>query len=72
MRWSALLVGLLELARGWHAEYGTSALMALLAMSSSVFGGWLYHLQRDHVRALWSRDRGGSAARLHNRVTDHS
>jgi glycopeptide antibiotics resistance protein len=63
VRWSAALVLLLETARGWHADYGASVFMALLALSASVFGGWLYHLQRDHVRALWARDRGTSASR---------
>jgi hypothetical protein len=76
VRWSALLVTLLEVARGWHAQYGASALMALLALTASVFGGWLYHLQRDHVRALWTRDRGGArgAERLSGRaaVWSHS
>ncbi|MEO8000103.1 MAG: VanZ family protein, partial [Gemmatimonadaceae bacterium] len=57
-RWGGALAVMLELARGWHAAMGASVLMGALAIAASVFGGWLYHLQRDHVRALWARDRG--------------
>lgn len=57
-RWGGALACMLEIARGWHEQLGASALMATLAISATVFGGWLYHLQRDHVRALWTRDRG--------------
>ncbi|MEO7360069.1 MAG: hypothetical protein ABI120_07060, partial [Gemmatimonadaceae bacterium] len=56
--WGGALAMMLEIARGWHAEQGASVLMGALATSASVFGGWLYHLQRDHVRTLWARDRG--------------
>ncbi|MEP6781944.1 MAG: VanZ family protein [Gemmatimonadaceae bacterium] len=56
--WGGSLVSMLELARGWHTQFGASALMASLSIAATVFGGWLYHLQRDHVRALWTRDRG--------------
>ena len=58
LRWGGALAVMLEIARGWHAEFGASVLMGALAIAASVFGGWLYHLQRDHVRALWARDRG--------------
>ncbi|MDQ6612110.1 MAG: VanZ family protein, partial [Gemmatimonadota bacterium] len=56
--WGGALALMLEIARGWHEELGASVLMAALAITATVFGGWLYHLQRDHVRALWTRDRG--------------
>ena len=50
---SGLLLGaLLEIARGWHAQFGASLLLGLFAVAASVFGGWMYHLQRDYVRAL--------------------
>lgn len=62
--WGGGIAVMLELARGWHAEFGASVLMGTLAISASVFGGWLYHLQRDHVRALWARDRGTNTAYL--------
>ena len=58
LRWSGALALMFELARGWHAELGASVIMGALATAASVFGGWLYHLQRDHVRTLWARDRG--------------
>ncbi len=56
--WGGALAVMLEIARGWHAEQGASVLMGALATAASVFGGGLYHLQRDHVRTLWARDRG--------------
>ncbi len=56
--WGGVLATMLEIARGWHAHFGASAFMAALAITATVFGGGLYHLQRDHVRALWTRDRG--------------
>jgi hypothetical protein len=49
------LVLLLEFARGWNSTLGASGILALLAVGAGVFGGWLYHLQRDHVRTLLSR-----------------
>ncbi|MBC8089019.1 MAG: VanZ family protein [Phycisphaerae bacterium] len=64
MCWGGGIAVMLELARGWHAQFGASVLMGALAISASVFGGWLYHLQRDHVRALWARDRGPNAVYL--------
>lgn len=51
-RWGGGLSLLLEATRGWHPLYGASASMLLFTVAASVFGGWLYHLQRDHVRAL--------------------
>jgi hypothetical protein len=51
---------LLEWARGWNAMIGASGIVFALAVGSGVFGGWLYHLQRDHVRAL--RERSASDA----------
>lgn len=49
------LAVLLEWARGWNTTIGASGIVLLLAAASGVFGGWLYHLQRDHVRALRAR-----------------
>lgn len=46
------LVLLLEWARGWNTTTGASGAFVLLALAAGLFGGWLYHLQRDHVRAL--------------------
>lgn len=50
--WSGGISLLLEATRGWHPAYGASGMMLLLTCAAGVFGGWLYHLQRDHVRAL--------------------
>lgn len=49
------LVLLLEIARGWNTTVGASAALGVLALAAGVFGGWLYHLQRAHVRTLLSR-----------------
>ena len=53
--WGGGLSALLELARGFHPAYRASALMVLFTIGAAAFGGWLYHLQRDHVRALLRR-----------------
>jgi glycopeptide antibiotics resistance protein len=50
--WSGGISVLLEMARAWHPAYGASVMMLVLTCAAAVFGGWLYHLQRDHVRAL--------------------
>lgn len=51
---------LLEWARGWNATIGASGIVFALAVASGLFGGWLYHLQRDHVRALRERSVTGA------------
>lgn len=71
LRWGGALAVMLELARGWHAAFGASVLAATLAVAASVFGGWLYHLQREHVRALWARDRGHRPDNSTNNQTDN-
>ncbi len=55
LRCSIVLVVLLETARGWNTAQGASLAIALLAVAAGLFGGWLYHLQRDHVRTLLRR-----------------
>ncbi len=59
LRPTAALVLLLEFARGWHAAIGASGVLSLLAIGAGLFGGWLYHLQRDHVRTLRERPSPG-------------
>ncbi|MGV3711272.1 MAG: VanZ family protein [Gemmatimonas sp.] len=61
--YGATLVIMLECARGWHAELGASVSLGAFALAAKLFGGWLYHLQRDHVRALWARDKGDRISR---------
>lgn len=53
--WGGGLSLLLEGARGFHPAYRASALMLLFTISAAALGGWLYQLQRDHVRALLTR-----------------
>jgi VanZ family protein len=50
--WGAGLALLLEIARGFHPMYGASALLWIVTSLAALFGGWMYYLQRDHVRAL--------------------
>lgn len=52
---STLLTVLLEGARGFHPAYHASVLMVAFTIGAAVLGGWLYQLQRDHVRALLTR-----------------
>lgn len=61
LRSSVVLVLLLECARGWNTVTGASLSVSILAVLAGLFGGWLYHLQRDHVRTLLARP----VARLH-------
>jgi hypothetical protein len=55
MRYVLALLVMLETARGWNTAQGASLAIALLAVASGLFGGWLYHLQRDHIRTLLQR-----------------
>jgi glycopeptide antibiotics resistance protein len=55
LRRAGTLVVLLEFARGWNSTIGASGALAVLAVCAGLFGGWLYHLQRDHVRTLLAR-----------------
>jgi glycopeptide antibiotics resistance protein len=57
LTWSGGISLLLEATRGWHPAYGASAAMLVLTCGAGVFGGWLYQLQREHVRALVVRGR---------------
>lgn len=55
MGWGGGVSLLLEATRGWHPDYGASLLMLVFTIAASTFGGWLYLLQRDHVKALVAR-----------------
>jgi glycopeptide antibiotics resistance protein len=57
MRWAGGMSLLLEVARGWYPDTGASVLMWIFTVVAALFGGWLYLLQRDHVRALVDRRR---------------
>ena len=52
----ALLLALgIQLARGFHPALGASLTLFLLSPMAAVFGGYVYVLQRAHVRALVER-----------------
>ena len=55
--WAGGISLLLEVARGWYPDVGASVLLWLFTVVAALFGGWLYLLQRDHVRALVERRR---------------
>ena len=55
--WAGGISLLLEAARGWHPDAGASVLLWLFTVVAALFGGWMYVLQRDHVRALVDRRR---------------
>ena len=57
VRWAGGMSLLLEVAHGWYPDTGASVLMWLFTVVAALFGGWLYLLQRDHVRALVDRRR---------------
>jgi glycopeptide antibiotics resistance protein len=50
--WGSGVALLLEVARGFHPMYGASGLLWVVTSLAALFGGWMYYLQRDHVRAL--------------------
>jgi len=55
--WAGGISLLLEAARGWHPDVGASVLLWLFTVVAALFGGWMYLLQRDHVRTLVDRRR---------------
>ncbi|QJR37083.1 VanZ family protein [Gemmatimonas groenlandica] len=55
--WAGGISLLLEVARGWYPDTGASVLLWMFTVVAALFGGWLYLLQRDHVRALVERRR---------------
>ena len=55
--WAGGISLALQAARGWHPDAGASVLLWLFTVASALFGGWMYLLQRDHVRALVDRRR---------------
>jgi glycopeptide antibiotics resistance protein len=50
--WGALVGAITEGLWGFRAGSSASLVVLALALIASLYGGWLYHLQRDHVRAL--------------------
>lgn len=46
------VAAVLEAARGVQPATGASLAQLLLLLAAGLLGGWIYHLQRDHVRSL--------------------
>jgi glycopeptide antibiotics resistance protein len=55
--WAGGISLALEAARGWYPDIGASLLLWVFTVVAALFGGWMYLLQRDHVRALVERRR---------------
>ncbi len=73
LRWGGGVSLLLETTRGWHPDYGASLLMLAFTVGACAFGGWLYQLQRDHVKALLARRTRADASRVRSaEVLAHS
>jgi len=53
--WAGGISMLLEGARGVHPLYRFSIAMLAFTTVSALFGGWIYQLQRDHIKALLKR-----------------
>lgn len=53
--WAGLAGAIVELLRGFRPGYGASALQLVLSLGAASYGGWLYHLQRDHARQQTAR-----------------
>ncbi|MEO6447173.1 MAG: hypothetical protein ABIZ91_08370, partial [Gemmatimonadaceae bacterium] len=51
---AAILVN--EGIRGFHAGHGASAARGLVLLAATLYGGWLYYLQRRHVLQLLAED----------------
>lgn len=48
----ALAAAAIEGVRGFHPAWGASLAQLWLLVGAGLLGGWIFHLQRDHVRAL--------------------
>jgi glycopeptide antibiotics resistance protein len=59
--WCAAVAAIVEVLRGLHPAHGASAPAFLLFLSAGIIGGLLYHLQREHVRALAAESRRAGA-----------
>ena len=44
-----------ELLEGFRTDGGASALRWVIVVGASLYGAWIYHLQRAHVRRLLGR-----------------
>jgi glycopeptide antibiotics resistance protein len=53
--WSGGVALVAELLEGFRADGGASVVRWLLLVAGGLYGAWLYHLQRSHVRRLLGR-----------------
>jgi glycopeptide antibiotics resistance protein len=53
--WSAVVAVVAQLLEGFRVNGGASGASWAMLVASSVYGAWLYHLQRAHVRRLLGR-----------------
>jgi hypothetical protein len=44
-----------ELLEGFRLDGGASALRWVIIVAAALYGSWIYHLQRAHVRRLLGR-----------------
>jgi hypothetical protein len=49
LAWGVSLALAVQVAHGFHPDLGGSLAHAMLLAAATVYGGWLYHLQRAHV-----------------------
>jgi VanZ family protein len=54
LAWAAALACALEVLWGFRAGHGASLARGSLLAAASLYGGWLYYLQREHVVRLLS------------------
>lgn len=52
---AATIALILEIPSGFQSERGASAVRLILAVTSALFGGMIYHLSRAHIRFLLGR-----------------
>ncbi|MGQ0649402.1 MAG: VanZ family protein [Gemmatimonadaceae bacterium] len=53
--WSLGAAASIELFRGFHVGHGASVTRLTMLVGASLYGGWLYYLQRAHVQQLLGR-----------------
>jgi glycopeptide antibiotics resistance protein len=53
--WSGVSALVAEVLEGFRADGGASALRWVILVAAALYGAWIYHLQRAHVRRLLGR-----------------
>jgi cytochrome c oxidase assembly factor CtaG len=53
--WSGVVALVVEVLEGFRVDGGASVLGWLALVAASLYGSWVYHLQRAHVRRLLGR-----------------